>query len=137
MGLQKVKYKKPRKINPISVTLALVFGTLALLAYQYVPLSLKRGEAVRVLDEAASKYAGQPGRYRKVAKETERLRKQMRNDLQLVGVMDPDMEVWIEADSDYLVRFGCLYSEWIEWPFDIIERQEKIYELEYVLELKK
>jgi hypothetical protein len=137
MGLQKVKYKKPRKINPISITLTLVFGTLGFLAYQYVPLSLKRGEAVRVLDEAASKYAGQPGRYRKVPKEVERLRKQMRNDLQLVGVMDPDMEVWIEADSDFQVRFGALYSEWIDWPFDVIERQEKVYEIEYKLELKK
>jgi hypothetical protein len=137
MGLQKVKYKKPRKINPISVSVFSVLALLGFLAYQYVPLSLKSGEATRVLDEAASKYAGQPGRYRAEPKETERLRKQMRNDLQLVGVWDPDMEVWIEADSDYSVRFGCLYSEWIEWPFDIIERQEKIYELEYVLELKK
>ena len=135
--VQKVKYKKPRKINPISVSIVAVLGLLGFLAYQYVPLSLKSGEATRVLDEAASKYAGQPARFRTEPQEVDRLRKQMRNDLQLVGVMDPDMEVWIEADSDYLVRFGCLYSEWIEWPFDIIERQEKVYELEYTLELKK
>ena len=43
-----VKYKKPRKINAVTVTLAVVFGTLGFLAYQYVPLKLKEGEAYRV-----------------------------------------------------------------------------------------
>jgi hypothetical protein len=135
--IQKVKYKKPRKINPISVSLAAVFGLLGFLAYQYVPLALKSGEATRVLDEAASKFNGQPGRYLKNEKELNRLKRQIRNDLMLAGVTDPNLETWIEADSSDLVRFGCLYSEWIEWPFDIIDRQEKVYELEYTLHVKR
>ena len=135
--IQKVKYKKPRKINPISVSLAAFLFLIGFLAYQYVPLALKKGEATRVLDEAASKFAGQPGRYRAVEKEMNRLKRQIKNDLYLVGVVDPDLEIWIEEDSNNQVRFGCLYSEWIEWPFDVIERQEKVYEIEYTLSLKR
>lgn len=137
MGLQKVKYKKPRKINPISVTVAAVLFLIGFLIYQYLPLALKSGEATRVLDEAASKYAGQPGRFREYPKEVQALKVKMRNNLQLVGVTDPDLEVWIEEDSKFQVRFGCLYSEWVRWPFDIIEPQEKVYELEYTLSLRK
>ena len=135
--IQKVKYKKPRKINPISVTLVAILLVLGFLVYQYVPLALKKGEATWVLDEAASKYAAQAGRYRAEKDEVKHLLKQMRRDLQLAGVVDPDLEVWIEADAMHTVRFGCLYSEWIVWPYDIIERQEQIYEVEYVLTLTR
>ena len=135
--IQTVKYKKPRKINPISVTLVAILLVLGFLVYQYVPLMLKAGEATRVLDEAASKYSAQAGRNRAEKDEVKKHLRHMRRDLQLAGVVDPDLEVWIEADAVHTVRFGCLYSEWIVWPYDIIERQEKIYELEYVLTLTR
>ena len=132
-----VKYKRPRKINPISVSLALLAALLIYLGYQYIPLKLRKGEAYRVLDETASKFSGRKARYYEDEDSLVMLKVELASNLRLVGIRDPKMEHWIEIDSLYQVRFGVVYSEFITWPFDIIETQERVEELEYTLKIKR
>lgn len=125
-----VKYKRPRKINVWSVTIALVLALIVFLASKFLPLYLMRQEVFRVLDETSSKYTASAGRYYNVKQEAKRLRGEMANNIRRAGVTDPEAEFWIEAESENAVAFGVLYSEFTEWPFDIIEKQEEIVELE-------
>jgi hypothetical protein len=60
----------------------------------------------------------------------------MHNQLRQVGVDDPDAEVWIEAEGRE-ARFGVIYSKWVTWPFDVIEKQEHVYELEHTVGLNR
>lgn len=131
-----VKYKRPRKINAVSVSIALVVALLAYMGYQFIPAKLRKGEAYRVLDETASKFSGRKSRYLGNPDVLQALRAEMAANLRLVGIRDPHMEHWIEVDSKHQVRFGVLYSEWRTWPFDIIEKQETVEEMEYTLQLK-
>ncbi len=127
-----VHYKKPRRINVVSVTLVLVVTLLAYLGYQWFPLYMMRHEAYRVLQETGSKLAGRAGYYEQDAEAREELRKTMQRELTRVGVEDPKLETWIEIEGKQ-VRLGVVYSVWIEWPFDVIAKQESIYEVEHVM----
>jgi len=132
-----VKYKKPRLINPVSVTLALMLAFADLLTYKFLPVFLKKQEAYRVLDEHASLFGGSRNRYLAVPEEVDNLERQMRAELQRVGVDDPEFETWIEIDSEHEVRFGVAYIEVIHWPFDIVEPKVENVQIEYQLLLGK
>ena len=129
-----VDYKKPRRFNIITVVLLAALAVSVYFAWIYVPLFLKKQDALRVLDETSSKFSGSRARYMNDKKQLEALTKEMRSDLTRIGVMDPDADVWIEIDDDTHVRFGVAYLEVIEWPFGITP-SEKIYEVEFPLEL--
>lgn len=131
-----VNYKKPRKINAVTVILLLVAIVIVYLTYQYLPLYLTRQEAYRVLDETASTFSGSKNRYLAVPDERVALEREMRRKLQQAGVKDPGFETWIEIDSEYSVRIGVAYIQTVEWPFDIVEPQEDVVELEYPLTLE-
>lgn len=125
-----VKYKKPRRINAVSVTLVFLLALGAYAAYQYLPLYFMRHEAYRVLQETGSTIAGRAGYYEVDTKAREDLRRKMQNNLSSLGISDPNMETWIEFEGKE-VRIGVVYSAWTEWPFGIIERQESEYEVEH------
>jgi len=127
-----VRYKRPRKINVVTVTLALLLGAAGYLVWQYLPLYLKEQEAYRVLEETGSKVAGRIGRYRSDAKLREGERKRMLSDLVRMGITDPNAEVWLEVEKKE-VRVGVVYSEWVQWPMDLIPREEKVYEVEHIV----
>jgi hypothetical protein len=129
---QAIKYKKPRKINPVSVGLVLALSFIGYLAYQFVPLFLLKQEAYRVLEEHGSKYAGRYTFYRSDPKNLETLRRLMNTELRRVGVTDPQMESWIEIDGPE-VRFGCVFSERLHWPFDVLEPHEFVFEAEHLV----
>ncbi len=131
-----VKYKRPRKINVVTVTLAALIGLAVYMGTQYLPLYILRAEAYRVLEETGSHFAGRFARYTSSPEHMDSLRKRMRNQLRMVGVDDPDAEVWIEAEGRE-ARFGVIYSKWITWPFDIVPKQERVYELEHVVPLPR
>jgi hypothetical protein len=132
---QAIRYKRPRKVNVVSVTLAAIAVIVGYLISQYLPIYLRKQEAYRVLDETSSQFSGAKNRY--LASEPHRLQLEQRmgNDLRLVGIDDPEMEHWIEVDDKHTVRFGVLYSETVEWPWDVIAPQTEQVELEYVLAL--
>ena len=125
-----VKYKKPRRINAISIGLVLALLVAGYAAYQYLPLYFMRHEAYRVLEETGSKLAGRAGYYADDGAARDDLRKQMQRQIQNLGIHDPQLETWIEFEGKQ-VRLGVVYSMWVEWPFDIVEPQESLYELEH------
>ena len=129
---QAVKYKKPRRINVVSVSLVLALGLAVYLGLQYFPLFLQKQEAYRVLEETSSAFSGRRNYYLEDTKAAEHLRRTMTADLRRVGINDPDLESWIEVEGKE-VHFGVVYSIWIEWPFNMISKQEFVYEVEHVV----
>lgn len=127
-----VKYKKPRRINIVSIT---IVGLLALggyAAYLYVPLYLAKHDAYRVLEDTGSKIAGRPAFYEDDSAARDELRLQMQRQIKGLGINDPNLETWIEFEGKQ-VHVGVVYSQWIEWPFGVAERQESVYELEHTI----
>lgn len=129
---QAVKYKKPRRVNAVSVTLALAAALLVYLGYQYLPLFLQKQEAFRVLEETGSAFSGRRSYYSQDARALQGLRRGMEGDLRRVGINDPELETWIEPDDDEMA-FGAIYSIFIEWPFEALPKQEYVYEVEHVV----
>jgi hypothetical protein len=129
-----IKYKKPRRINVVSVTVVLLLLLAGYAAWQWAPLFFKRNEAYRVLQETGSKLAGRAGYYEQDPEAREELRKTMQRDLVNVGIDDPRIETWIELEGKE-IRLGVVYSAFIEWPLDVIGRQESVYEVEHVIVL--
>ncbi|TPV92873.1 MAG: hypothetical protein B7733_23555 [Myxococcales bacterium FL481] len=131
-----VKYKRPRKINPVSVSLAVAAAIVAYLTYQYLPVQLRKSEARRVLDETSSTFAGSKKRYLASPDHIETLRREMHTELYRLGLTDPEMETWIEVDSEQVIQFGVAYAELIEWPYDLIAPKLETVQVEYELVLK-
>ncbi len=129
---QAVKYKQPRIINSVSITLALLAALAVYLTAQYLPLFLQKQEAFRVLEETGSAFSGRRSYYVKEAKARESLRGGMEADLRRVGIEDPDLETWIELE-DGEMAFGAIYSIFIEWPFEALPKQEFVYEVEHLV----
>ena len=135
MATQKVQYKKPRRINVVSVTLIILGLVAGYLVYQYLPIFLKKQEALRVLDEVASEFSGSRERFIKDQKSMEKLHREMKNELRLIGIDDPYYETWIEVGDDDHVKFGVAYVEKVEWPFEVIKATEETVQVEYDLDL--
>jgi hypothetical protein len=125
---QAVRYKQPRKLNWVVAVLLLGLVAGAYLAWVYLPVSLRKSEVMRVLDETSSEFTGQSSRMMAEPKLVEQLQRSMSANIQLVGVSDPQAEYWIDVDGENQIRFGALYSELIELPFS--EPRETIIELE-------
>lgn len=125
-----VSYKQPRKLNIIVIALiaALLLG--GYLGWVYMPSYFRKSEVMRVLDETSSEFTGQTSRMLADRKLVDKMRSDMRADIQLAGVNDPNAEYWIEIDDDDNIRFGVLYSEFIELAFT--DAKEVVNELEMV-----
>lgn len=129
-----VQYKKPRRINVVSVTLLLLLLLAGYAAWQWAPLYFERQEAYRVLQETGSKIAGRAGFYAQDEQAREDLRRTMQRQLVEIGIDDPKLETWIEIEGKEL-RLGVVYSAFFEWPFDVIERHERVEQVEHVVAL--
>ncbi len=127
-----VKYKKPRRINPVSVTLAAILTVLGVLAWEYAPLYITKQEAYRVLESYGSTFAGRHTLYTSDPIARDGLRSKMQSELRVAGVDDPETETWIEVEGKE-VRLGVVYSKFIDWPFNIVNRTEELYEIEHTL----
>ncbi|MCX4246399.1 hypothetical protein [Paraliomyxa miuraensis] len=127
---QPIKYKKPRRINVVSVSVVLVLAAGAYALYQWFPLYVKRNEAHRVLQETGSKIAGRPVIYEEDTKVREELRRTMQRQLVEIGIDDPQIETWIEIEGK-VVKVGVVYSSYLEWPFDVFPRHERIDQVEH------
>ena len=127
---ESVKYKKPARINIVSVTIVLAIAIVVLLGWKYIPVYVAKQEAYRVLEEYGSQFMSRKSLYLEDANARDQLERKMTNDLRTAGVTDPAAEVWIEVDGHEVV-LGVAYVETIEWPFGVLPRQEKVYELEH------
>ena len=123
-----VQYKKPRKLNIVVIVILAVLAAGAYLAYMYLPAYFRKSEVMRVLDETSSEFMGKSSRMLAERKLIDIMANQMASKIRELGVNDPQAEFWIEVDDDNQVRFGTLYSDWIELPFT--EAKEVVNELE-------
>ncbi|MFV8751530.1 hypothetical protein ACNOYE_13380 [Nannocystaceae bacterium ST9] len=124
-----VHYKKKR-FNFVAIALVLILAAGVYAAYLFLPLKLRESEVLRVLDEISSDFTGKAPRMLAEPDEVKKLHRKMKSDLQTVGVTDPNAEYWIEIDDDNQVRFGVLYSDYVELPFR--EPLERVHELEMI-----
>jgi hypothetical protein len=129
-----VKYKRPRKINPVSVTLVAMLGLLVYLTYQYLPPYLQQHEVYRVLEEHGSMLAHRKSRYKENPQAREELRRKMEGELRRIGVMDAGLETWVEVEEGQ-AWLGAAYSETITWAFDIVSPHVMTYEVEHAVAL--
>jgi hypothetical protein len=125
---ESVQYKKPRKFNVVVIAILGALALLVYLAWVYLPMYFRKSEAMRVLDETSSEFTGSASRHLADDKLVDKMLGDMRGEIQALGVSDPQAEYWIEIDSDDQVRFGVLYSDWIELPF--MDAKEVVNELE-------
>ncbi|PRP96492.1 hypothetical protein [Enhygromyxa salina] len=123
-----VKYKKPRKFNIVVIVILAVLIGGGYVLWIYIPAYFRKGEVMRVLDETSSEFTGQASRMLAEPKLVDHMLSEMRNDIEELGVQDPQSEYWIEVDDDDQIRFGALYSDWIDLPFG--EPKEVVNELE-------
>jgi hypothetical protein len=123
-----VQYKQPRKLNVVVVAIlvALVAGAYAL--WIYIPVTIRKSEVMRVLDETSSEFTGQASQMLANDKQVDKLLRGMKANIQALGVDDPAAEYWIEIDDENRIRLGVLYSDWLEVPF--IEPREKVVEVQ-------
>ncbi len=132
--MQPVRYKQPRVINVVSVTVVVLLVAAAYAGYEAIRVSFIKQEAYRVLEETSSTFAGRRQLYRKEARERELLRTRMASQLEGVGVLDPEMETWIEVEGG-VAKFGAVYTAWYHWPFDVLAPIGADVQIEHVLTL--
>lgn len=127
-----IKYKKPRRINAVSITVVALLLLAGYALFQYAPMFFMRHEAYRVLEETGSEMSHRTAHYSQDKRELENLRRRMQSKIKGLGVEDPDLETWIEIEGKE-VRLGVVYSAWFEWPFAVMKPIESTYELEHTL----
>ena len=123
-----VQYKKPRKLNIVVIAILAVLVVAGYLAYVYMPAYFRKSEVMRVLDETSSEFMGKSSRMLAERQLIDHMANQMGSEIRELGVNDPQAEFWIEVDDENQIRFGTLYSDWIELPFT--DAKEVVNELE-------
>jgi hypothetical protein len=124
-----VRYKQPRKFfNLVVIGMLAGLALVVYLAWIYLPAYFRKSEITRVLDETSSEFTGISSRMMADRKLVDKMLSDMRNEILVLGVNDPQAEFWIEIDSEDQVRFGVLYSDWINLP--LLEPKEIVNELE-------
>lgn len=115
---QPVKYKQPRIINVVSVTLVLLLLAGGWAGWEMMRVAFMRQEVFRVIEETGSNFAGRRHLYRKDAQQRDALRGRMESQIRQLGVDDPELETWIDVDGQ-LADFGAVYTAEYHWPFDV------------------
>jgi hypothetical protein len=130
MPARNVTYRKPSVwFNWVTGTIIAVLLLAGYLTSQFLPQYLLKQEAYSLLETYASQMMGRRSYYRERPEAREALHRKMTSDLQKIGIVDPNMESWIEVEWPEF-RLGVIYSYWITWPFDVIPKQEHVYEIE-------
>lgn len=135
-----VRYKKPRSINVVSITVLLVLVAAGYAGWEFARVMFRRQEAYRVLEETGSVLAGRRALYREDARERESLRKRMAQQLREAGVTDPDAETWIEIDDAGAMDealLGVVYTAAFHWPFDVFAPIERDIQIEHAVAIPR
>lgn len=125
---ESVEYKQPRKLNVVVIAILAALVILVYVAWLYLPAYFRKSEVMRVLDETSSSFTGKASRMLADRKLVDKMLSDMRSQIQELGVNDPQAEYWIDIDDEDTIRFGALYSDWIDLPFT--EPKEVVNELE-------
>lgn len=132
--MQPVKYRSPRLINPVSVTLVALLLAGGYAGYEFVRVEFTKQEAFRVLEETSSTFAGRQSLYRADAKQRDELRRKMQLQLVAIGISDPAIETWIDVEGDQAM-LGVVYTAQYHWPFDVRTPIDREFQVEYALAL--
>ena len=132
--MQPVKYRSPRVINPVSVTLVALLLAGGYAGYEFVRVEFAKQEAFRVLEETGSTFAGKHALYRSDPKQREELRRKMQSQLVAVGISDPALETWIDVEGDQ-AKLGVVYTAQYHWPFDVRAPITREFQVDYELAL--
>ena len=131
MPKKAVEYKKPRKINVVSVSLFLSLGFGIYMGTQYANLFFIKQEAARALEATSSRFHRSPKAYLSDPKIRLNLENFMKAELSRSGISSPD-DVWIEAEGKE-VFFGVQYTRELHWPFAMVKPTTQVYEAEHVV----
>ncbi len=114
-----VEYKKPRKINVVSVSLVILIGLSIYMGIQMVSISMDRSEAHRALQETSSKFFRNQSTYLRNPESRKKLIGFMEGELARAGVGSPE-DLWIDVDGKE-VFLGVKFKREIHWPFELLE----------------
>lgn len=131
-------YKKPRRINVVSISLVLVFAAIAFAVWGILPMIFRKHEAFRVLEETGSTFRGRQGYYLADKPAYDHLLDSMSQRLRMLGVTDPEMDWGIDIDSEPgHAIFYVVYTDAFHLPYDFIAPILHEYELEYKITLRE
>lgn len=133
---KKIKYKRPRKINPVSVSWALAIFSLIYVFVKGFNIFMLRMETERVIKSYAVKFNSTRGRWLQNPKRLEILSGKFRNDLLNMGIENPKTtEHWIDITDPDEVLIGVYYIQHLSYPFGIIE--DTTFEIQQEVRCKK
>ena len=119
---RRVKYKKPRKINPVSVTVVSIIAFIFYALAKTTPIFMTQMETQRVLKGIGVKLQSRRSRYLASPESLDQLRNDLSKDAFAVGVEGKDTtEHWIDISDTKAVLIGLHYEQRFEWPFEMRE----------------
>ena len=117
-----VKYKRPRKINPVSVTLVALLLFMCYSLYRGGELLMLRMETERVVKRTGVTFNSKRGFYLNNPNQLKRIAGKLRMDIMNLGVEDPKTtEHWVDITNPNEILIGVYYLQKFEWPFDLRE----------------
>jgi len=126
---RRVKYKKPRKINPVSVTIVGIIAFIIYVIAKTGPVFLTQMETQRIIKGVGVKFQKSRSRYLAAPESRQMLRDQFLADVFNVGVEGrKTTEHWIDISDSESVKIGVYYQQQFEWPFEM--RETTIIEVE-------
>lgn len=94
-----VTYKKPRAINPVSISVFLILGAMVYLAYCYWPtIRLKSNAKSEMQDALVQFYRLNLRQDKHTLRNKEALEKTLRANLLKVGVTDPELQIVVDMN---------------------------------------
>ena len=119
---RRIKYKRPRKINPVSVTIVGIIAFIIYVIAKTGPIFLTQMETQRVIKGVGVKFQKSRSRYLSSPESLEMLRNNFMSDIFNVGVEGRDTtEHWIDISDTDAVMIGVHYQQRFEWPFEMRE----------------
>lgn len=128
--MEPVKYRSPRIINPVSVTLVALLLAGGYAGYELVRVEYERQEVYRVLEETGSTLAGRHTLYVSDPTQRELLRSRMQRTLVSIGLGDPELETWVDAERGH-AQLGVVYTTKYHWPFDVLAPISREFQVEH------
>ena len=120
--VKKVKYKRPRKINPVSVSIVTLLLLICYSLYRGGELLMLRMETERVVKRTGVEFNSKRGFYLEQPEQLTRKADKLRMDVMNLGVQDPKTtEHWIDITNPDEILIGVYYLQNFDWPFDLAE----------------
>ncbi len=109
---ERVKYKKPHAINPVSITFFLFVGALGYLAFCYWPTLRLKSNAKSALQESLVQFYRLNLRNdKRRAKDQETLEKTLLGNLSRAGINDPGLKIAVDMNPKTVALAATFVSQ--------------------------